>query len=86
MSPYFGCYEYEDTRKGLQAIDMDLDGKVDWNEFKVYLYWALRQYPDTATTDDLLSIAFQKGLIPAMQDEILQKAGKKKKGGKRRQR
>ncbi len=86
MSPYFGCYECEDTRKGLQAIDMDLDGKVDWNEFKVYLYWALRQYPDTATTDDLLSIAFQKGLIPAMQDEILQKAGKKKKGGKRRRR
>lgn len=73
MSPYFGCYECETSKKGLQAIDMDSDGKVDWHEFAVYLKWALHQYPDITTTDELLATAFQKGLIPAMHDEILKK-------------
>ena len=71
MSPYFGCYECEDSRKALQAIDMDVDGKVNWNEFCVYLKWALHQYPDVCTAAELVSVAFRKGLIPAMQDEIL---------------
>ena len=51
---------------------MDEDGKVDWNEFELYLKWAIRQYPaDTKTAEDLLSIAFRKGLIPAMQGVVL---------------
>ena len=50
---------------------MDNDGQVDWKEFALYLKWAGRQYPETQTADDLLDIAFRKGLIPAMQDEIL---------------
>lgn len=78
MAPYFGCYECESSRKGLQAIDMDSDGKVDWSEFCVYLKWALHQYPEVATMEDLLTTAFQKGLIPAMQDEIV-KANKSRK-------
>lgn len=71
MSPYFGCYECEMSRKGLQAIDMDADGKVDWKEFQVYLKWALHEYPDTATADELLGNAFVKGIIPSMSDEIV---------------
>lgn len=71
MAPYFGCFRCDDTRKGLQAIDMDKDGRVDWDEFLVYLKWALHEYPDIKDTDELLSITFRKGLIPAMQDEIL---------------
>ena len=71
MVPYFGCYRCDDTRKGLQAIDMDNDGAVDWSEFLVYLKWALHQYPDIKDIDKLLSITFRKGLIPAMQDEVL---------------
>ena len=50
---------------------MDADGTVDWNEFAVYLKWALRQYPETKTAEELLSVAFRKGLVPAMQDEVL---------------
>ena len=69
MAPYFSCYRCDDTRAGLKAIDMDTDGYVDWNEFCVYLKWALRQYPNTEDTDELLSIAFRKGIIPAMQDQ-----------------
>ena len=71
MIPYFGCFRCDDTKKGLQAIDMDNDGTVDWNEFLVYLKWAIHEYPDTKDIDGLLSIAFCKGLIPAMQDEVL---------------
>ena len=71
MIPYFGCYRCEETKKALQAIDMDNDGKVDWKEFAVYLKWAANQYPETETAEQLLDIAFQKGIIPAMMDELL---------------
>ena len=71
MAPYFGCYECEDSKKGLMALDMDHDNTVDWEEFEVYLKWALNQYPDTANTEELLNTAFQKGLIPAMQDAVI---------------
>ena len=71
MAPYFGCYRCEDTKQALQAIDMDDDGKVDWNEFLVYLMWALNEYPDIKTQEELIDIAFRKGLIPAMRDEMI---------------
>ena len=71
MSPYFGCFQSEDTKRALKAIDMDCDGYVDWSEFLVYLKWAVSEYPDIKTTDELLSITFRKGIIPAMQDEVL---------------
>ena len=71
MAPYFGCYRCDETKRALKAIDMDADGTVDWEEFALYLKWAIRQYPETKTAEELLSIAFRKGLIPAMQDEVL---------------
>ena len=71
MAPYFGCYRCMDTQKALTAIDMDSDGLVDWNEFMVYIKWALNEYPDVKSADELLGIAFQKGIIPAMRDEKL---------------
>ena len=69
MAPYFGCYRCADTKKGLKALDMDSDGYVDWNEFLVYIKWALNEYPNVTTADEVLTIAFEKGLIPAMRDE-----------------
>ena len=69
MAPYFGCYRCDTTKQGLQCLDMDSDGYVDWKEFLVYIKWALRQYPDVPNADELLEITFQKGLIPAMRDE-----------------
>ena len=71
IAPYFGCYRCEDTRQALQAIDMDSDGKVDWSEFLVYLKWALHQYPEINSKTELIDIAFRKGLIPAMRDEVV---------------
>ena len=50
---------------------MDNDGQVDWKEFALYLKWAGRQYPETRSVEELIDIAFRKGLIPAMQDVIL---------------
>ena len=69
MAPYFGCYRCQDTQQAFQAIDMDSNGLVDWNEFMVYIKWALHEYPDVKTADEVLAIAFQKGIIPAMRDE-----------------
>ena len=71
MAPYFGCYRCDETKCALKAIDMDEDGSVDWNEFALYLRWAAREYPDVKDAEELLSIAFRKGLIPAMQDVAL---------------
>jgi len=71
MAPYFSCYRCSDTRRALQAIDMDADGKVDWSEFLVYLKWAINQYPKIKNVDDLLDTTFRMGLIPAMRDEVL---------------
>ena len=48
---------------------MDSDGYVDWNEFMVYIKWALHQYPDLSTADEVLEVVFQNGLVPAMRDE-----------------
>ncbi|CAI8022165.1 hypothetical protein GBAR_LOCUS13038 [Geodia barretti] len=73
MAPYFGCFRCDDTRKGLIAIDMDSDGRVDWSEFSLYLKWALHQYPNIKDVDELLSVTFRKGIIPAMHDELLTK-------------
>lgn len=69
MAPYFGCYRCVDTKQALKAMDMDNDGYVDWNEFLVYIKWALHQYPNVDNADQVLSIAFEKGLISAMRDE-----------------
>ena len=77
MAPYFSSFSCDDTRKGLKAIDFDLDGEVDWNEFMVYVKWALREYSDEIeTVEELLSLTFRKGLIPAMQDVILGRSAK----------
>ena len=73
MSPYFSCYRCNDSKKAIQALDMDADGQIDWNEFLVYLKWAMRQYPDIKDSQELLDIAFRKGLIPAMRDELIKK-------------
>ncbi len=74
MAPYFGCYRCDTTTRALKAIDMDQDGKVDWNEFSLYLKWAIREYPEAKDAEELLSVAFRKGLIPAMQDEMLKQS------------
>ena len=71
MAPYFGCFKCACTKHGLQAIDLDEDGLVNWSEFAVYLKWALHHYPEIKDTDELLSITFRKGLIPIMHDEFL---------------
>ena len=82
MAPYFGCFKCNDTMKALQAINMDKDGYIDWNEFLVYLKWAMREYPRIKDFDELLSVAFRKGVIPAMRDEILPKKKKRGRGAK----
>ena len=71
MAPYFSCYRCNDSKRAIQALDMDSDGYIDWNEFLVYLKWAMRQYPNIEDSQELLDITFRKGLIPAMRDEMI---------------
>ena len=71
MATYIGCYRCEDTKKAFRALDMDSDGMIEWNEFMVYIKWALNEYPRVETADEVLQIAFEKGIIPAMRDEKL---------------
>ena len=71
MASHFGCYRCDETKKALQAIDMDQDNTVDWNEFAVYLKWAGHEYPQTQTAEQLLNIAFREGLIPSMQEALV---------------
>ena len=78
MAPYFGCYRCDETRKALTALDMDNDGWIDWNEFLVFLKWAGNEYPETETARGLLDVAFKKGLLPAMQDVLIQTTVEKK--------
>ena len=72
MAPYFTGYRCDDIKRAMQAIDMDCDGYVEWSEFSLYLKWAVNEYSDISDADELLTIVFQNGIIPAMQDEILQ--------------
>ena len=69
LQPYFGCYRCTTTKKGLQALDMNSDGYINWKEFLVYVKWALSQYPHVTDVDELMRIVFEKGLVPAMRDE-----------------
>ena len=67
MAPYFGCYRCSDTKAAFAALDIDKDGLADWEEFKLFLLFALEEHPDKiAVLEDLLHIAFTKGLLPLM--------------------
>ncbi|WP_411024945.1 hypothetical protein, partial [Salmonella sp. s54836] len=68
MAPYIGCYRCTETRQAFKALDVDNDGSVDWEEFLVYIKWALHEYPRLETADEVMATAFEKGLIPAMRD------------------
>ena len=69
IAPYLGLlYHCKSTKKTLRDLDLCTDGYVDWDEFKVYIKWALHRCPEVATAHETLEIAFQKGLLPALRD------------------
>jgi len=67
MAPYFGCYHCTDTHEAFHTLDMDKNGMADWEEFKLFLIYALEEHPDRIVElEDLLNIAFLKGILPLM--------------------
>ena len=56
LAPYFGCYRCDETKLALKAINMDEDGSVDWNEFSLYLNWAIREYPETPIAEEVAAV------------------------------
>lgn len=71
LEPYFGGHRCEDSERALQSLDVDQDGFIEWNEFRFYLLWAGRQYPDVENSQQIMDIAFRQGLIPAMKEEMV---------------
>ena len=55
----------------MKALDMDGDRHVDWKEFKVFLVWAIKQFPDVSNVYELLQVTFLKGIIPAGEDIVV---------------
>ena len=82
MAPYFSSFTCTDTQNALKEIDMHKDGYIDWNEFLVYLKWAMNEYPSIEDVNELLSVAFRMGIIPAMHTTLVGKQTKTK--GKRK--
>ena len=41
--------------------------------------WALNEYPEIINVDELLSVTFRKGLIPAMKDVVLGRQASKRR-------
>ena len=67
MAPYFGCYRCSDTKTAFKTLDMDKDGLADWEEFKLFLLYALEEHSDKiAVLEDLINITFTKCILPLM--------------------
>ena len=69
MKSYFTSLSYSDAQKAMNTLDMDMDGEIDWNEFLVYVKWAINQYPSICDLTELLSVTFKQGIISAIQDK-----------------
>lgn len=65
LRPYVGCFTCPRTRFVLDAIDLDDDGSVTWDEWRTWCTWALREYPDEiANLDDLHNVVLRQAIIP----------------------
>ena len=67
MAPFFGCYRCSDTKTAFAALDMDKDGDADWEEFRLFLKYAIEEYSDKIDTlENLIEITFTKCIKPMM--------------------
>ena len=58
-----------ERRKAVKIIDIEKDGMIYWNNFLVYIKWAIIEYPDICDLNQLLSVTFKQGIIPATEDK-----------------
>lgn len=65
LQPFFGCFTCERTRFVLDAIDLNDDGNLAWEEWRFWCLWALNQYPDQITcVEDLHSVVLRNAILP----------------------
>lgn len=67
LSKYLPCYVCDRFNIMMELLDSDHSGGIGWDELSSRAKWALNQYPgerETWTLDDLLSIVFEKHLLP----------------------
>lgn len=69
LQPYLGCFACDTSRVMIETIiDVNHDGTIEWEEWKFWLVWALRQSSsgdDILTLDDLHHRVFRDALLPA---------------------
>ncbi len=69
LQPYLGCFACDTSRVMIETIiDVNHDGAIEWEEWKFWLVWALRQSSsgdDILTLDDLHHRVFRDALLPA---------------------
>ena len=65
LQPYIGCFACPRTRFVIDAIDLDKDGSVRWEEWRFWCLWALREYPsEIANVDDLHNVVLRQAILP----------------------
>ena len=65
LQPYFGCFACPRTRFVIDAIDLDKDGSVRWEEWRFWCLWALREYPsEISNVDDLHNVVLRQAILP----------------------
>ena len=65
---HFECLRCQDTEQICKVLNAVHDSGMDWEEYLVYIKWALIEYPETETAAEAMSIALEKGIIPALQN------------------
>ena len=65
LQPYIGCFACPRTRFVIDAIVLDKDGNVQWDEWRFWCLWALREYPSEITNvDDLYNVVLRQAILP----------------------
>ena len=65
----FGVHDIGDAVREAVRKSFDLDGDqdIDWDEYRVWLVWALRSTQDAIhSVDDLFSAVVRRGIMPGL--------------------
>ena len=71
MRPYYSSFPSRATDAAFKVIDLTRSGRIEWEEWRFWLTWALREYHDEiSSVDQLLECVFKRAIFP-MQIHLL---------------
>ncbi|KAJ1459948.1 hypothetical protein M885DRAFT_510424 [Pelagophyceae sp. CCMP2097] len=70
LQPYLGCFACDTSRVMIDTIvDVDVDGNIEWKEWRFWLMWAVRHQDahedEINDLDKLYHFVFRNALLPA---------------------